>query len=311
MTETGPSSSSIAVAALLVAAAVIASAAVLTRLALEAGATAEAMVLARLTLPVIAVGLLSAARRRTFRLPRISKPDSATASTWGVLWTLIVVLEVLALERLPAAMVVILISLVPAWVLVISRLVWKARITRRQAVAALLALSGTALLVGFPSEALDPLGVALAVVEGVLGAALFLLMDRGSESMPVDLLVLRGTAVSACFAIAAVAVALGLGRAAGFEQIGSDPAAAILAAGLFATYLLFLGIGIRASSAFAAGVAVAVEPVFAVVLGWALLSEALTAPQLMGGVLVVGGVVTTFSRRLGAGAAIPRENPHP
>ena len=68
---------------------------------------------------------------------------------------------------------------------------------------------------------------------------------------------------------------------------------------------LFLGIGIRGSSAFAASVAVALEPVFAALLAWALLSEGFTAPQALGGALVVTGVAITFLGGLRA-EALPR-----
>ncbi len=246
----------------------------LARRAYDFGATPETVAVMRLALPAavfVPWAVFLVLRSRSFR--GLGPRTAALAGTYGLILLAINVFELTALDRIPVAIVILIIALMPLWISIFSWVLWRVPLGKRGLVALVAAFAGTALIVGNPSGRLDLPGVAISVAASVMSAGLYLLLERGLHSPPPQLVLAVGAAVGTVGALALQPHAF----SSEFGN-GTERAALVLGAGLAvsATMLLTL-IGIRNSSAFVAGVAVACEPVFAGILAWLILDETLSS----------------------------------
>lgn len=241
----------------------------------------------RVAVPALAFVLwLAADAVRSRSLPRLDRKLVFFAALYGLLLLVINLFELKALDRIPVALVILIVALVPLWISMASWILWRVPVGRRGVLAVAIAIAGTALVVGAPSGRIDALGIVFSLATSVLAAALYLLLERRLSEPPPQVVIAIG-------AIIASIVAIGVEPQALPDELGSgaERALLVLGAGLGISLTMLLSlIGIRRSSAFVAGVAVACEPIFAGILAWWILDETLSALQLAGGAFVLVGL---------------------
>jgi drug/metabolite transporter (DMT)-like permease len=195
----------------------------------------------------------------------------------------------LAEQETPSSLAALLIASVPLWVIVFRRLAHE-EVPRAAVAGVLLGALGVGLVVaGGLTADVAAWAVAVLLVSGLLtGLGLFLSPRLG---LPADALV--GTAWEMLIAGALLTVVgLALGDAARADALTARSLAALLylvvfgsvvAYGAFVWALGHVDSSLVATYAF-------VNPVVAIVLGWLLLDERLTAAAGAGAALVVAGV---------------------
>jgi len=195
----------------------------------------------------------------------------------------------LALERMDASLLALLLYTYPALVTVAAIVLRRERGTTRRFVALGAALAGTALvLAGAGTGALDPVATLMALGAALTYTVYILVGDRvvaGVPSVGLAALVCAGAATT--FAVAGV--------------VSGDPGVDVSAAGLGWVAAIALVSTVGAILAFFAGLArvgpsaaailSTLEPVVTVALAAAAFGESLSAVQLAGGGLVLAAVV--------------------
>jgi drug/metabolite transporter (DMT)-like permease len=194
------------------------------------------------------------------------------------------------------AMATLLVNTTPLYVGLWAVLVERVRFETRFVMGALLALSGTALLLGLPrgSEA-DVQGAALALTAALCYAGYLLLMRaarRGTDTLP--LLLVSSTSASAT---------LGLAAALRGDALSGFPTrawAAMLGAAVVSQLGGQMGViwSLRYLPATVTSVALLAQPVGTTLLGWWLLGEAITGIEAMGGAAVLTGISLAARSRL-------------
>ncbi len=212
-----------------------------------------------------------------------------------------------ALSRIPVGVALLIEYLAPALVLGWVRFVQKRPVTRAAAVGVVLAVGGLACVVEVWSGlSFDVIGLALALGAACCQVGYFVLSDHGSDGDDtVDPL---GVIAYGLLIGAAVLTALArpwdmrwpvLGGSA--EMNGTQVPAVLLLAWivLIATVAAYLTgvVSIRRLSPQVAGVVACLEAVIATVLAWVLLGEHLSAPQIVGGVVVLAGAFIAQSAK--------------
>ncbi|MFJ5226685.1 EamA family transporter [Streptomyces sp. NPDC088400] len=206
-----------------------------------------------------------------------------------------------AISRIPVGVALLIEYLGPALVLLWVRFVQRRPVTRAAAVGVVLAVGGLACVVEvWTGLRFDPVGVLLALGAAFCQVSYFVLSDQGSDSAdstradPLGVVaygLLVGTVVLTFVARPWRMEWSVLGGAAGMG--GSQVPAALLLGWivLIATVLAYTTgvLAVRRLSPQVAGVVACLEAVVATVLAWVLLREHLSAPQIIGGVVVLIG----------------------
>ncbi|MFF2641005.1 DMT family transporter [Streptomyces niveus] len=207
-----------------------------------------------------------------------------------------------SLSRIPVGVALLVEYLAPALVLLWVRFVRRRPVSRAAAVGVVLAVGGLACVVEvWAGLSFDVIGLLLALGAACCQVGYFLLSDQGGDpadpAEAVDPLgviaygLLIGTLV-----LTVIAQPWGMDFAlltGGVDMGGSDVAAPLLLGWivLVATVLAY-GTGVvsvRRLSPQVAGVVACLEAVIATVLAWVLLGEHLSAPQFLGGFVVLVG----------------------
>lgn len=211
-----------------------------------------------------------------------------------------------ALSRIPVGVALLVEYLAPALVLGWVRFVQRRPVTRAAAVGVVLAVGGLACVVEVWSGlSFDALGLLLALGAACCQVGYFVLSDQGTgagDEAPDPLGVIAYGLLVGAAVLTAVAspwnmdwsVLTGTARMNGT----SVPAVLLLAwIVLVATVLAYITgvLSVRRLSPQVAGVVACLEAVIATVLAWVLLGEHLSAPQLIGGVVVLVGAFTAQS----------------
>ncbi|MCC6223628.1 MAG: EamA family transporter [Thermoleophilia bacterium] len=199
--------------------------------------------------------------------------------------------------RAPIGLVTLAFYVYPLLVTVAAALLFGEALGRVRAVAVGAGLGGIALIVGLPQD-VSLTGVVLGLVGGVSVAVVVLasrqlMVGHGLAPLWLSALTFTGPALALAGAVAVVPPEAPPAAAAW----GWAVAAAVISASL--AVMLFYS-GMRRVGASSAAILANGEPLTAVVLGWAVLGEALTVIQLMGGALIVAAVVV-FAREPGGG----------
>ncbi|MFI2286740.1 EamA family transporter [Streptomyces niveus] len=207
-----------------------------------------------------------------------------------------------SLSRIPVGVALLVEYLAPALVLLWVRFVRRRPVSRAAAVGVVLAVGGLACVVEvWAGLSFDVIGLLLALGAACCQVGYFLLSDQGGDPAdPADAVdplgviaygLLIGTLV-----LTVIARPWGMDFAlltGGVDMGGSDIAAPLLLGWivLVATVLAY-GTGVvsvRRLSPQVAGVVACLEAVIATVLAWVLLGEHLSAPQILGGFVVLVG----------------------
>jgi drug/metabolite transporter (DMT)-like permease len=197
-------------------------------------------------------------------------------------------------QRIPSGVAALLIASIPLWVAVLDRLVFGKRLSGRAVLGLALGFAGVALLVDpWGGGPIDTVGALVAVLSAACWAA-GSLYARGAP-LP------KGPILSAGLASLAGGVLLLVGSALRGELSGLDPSA-ISGESIFGVvYLIVVGslVGLTAyvwllkvAPISLVATYAYVNPVVAVLIGWALLDESFTLTMLLAGALIVTAVVT-------------------
>lgn len=188
------------------------------------------------------------------------------------------------------ATAILLEYMAPVLVLAVSSLAAPRGIGWRLPVAVALSVSGCALVVGALSGrlAVSFQGLAWGLASAVFFAAYTVMGRWGASRYTPWTLLAYGLAAAAAFWLVV------LGPAPVFHALSDGPtAAAVVYIALASTILPFGAFlaALRLIPATEASVAATLEPVIAAVGAWVLLGERLDVWQILGGVLVLGGIV--------------------
>ncbi|MEV7205442.1 MULTISPECIES: DMT family transporter [Streptomyces] len=221
-----------------------------------------------------------------------------------------------AISRIPVGVALLVEYLAPALVLGWVRFVQRRPVTRAAALGVVLAVGGLACVVEVWSGlGFDALGLLLALGAACCQVGYFVLSDQGSDAGdeapdPLGVIaygLLVGAAVLTFVARPWSMDWSVLGGTASMD--GTSVAAALLLAWivLIATVLAYVTgiVAVRRLSPQVAGVVACLEAVIATVLAWVLLGEHLSAPQIVGGVVVLAGALIAQSSTPSKGSAAP------
>ncbi|MEU3985629.1 EamA family transporter [Streptomyces sp. NPDC026672] len=221
-----------------------------------------------------------------------------------------------AISRIPVGVALLVEYLAPALVLGWVRFVQRRPVTRAAALGVVLAAGGLACVVEVWSGlGFDALGLLLALCAACCQVGYFVLSDQGSEAgaeAPDPLGVIAYGLLVGALVLTAVArpwtmdwsVLSGTASMNG----ASVPAVALLAwIVLVATVVAYVTgvVSVRRLSPQVAGVVACLEAVVATVLAWVLLGEHLSAPQVVGGAVVLAGAFIAQSSTPAKGSAAP------
>ena len=214
-------------------------------------------------------------------------------------------------QTVPSGITALLIATVPLWIAVIGGLALRERTTWREVLGVVVGFGGVALLVGpVGGEGFDPLGIGAILLASVSWAAGSLYARRAD--LPARPLV--GIAME----MIAGGVILGIVGVARGEATGLDPTSFSLSSWLGLAFLVTFG-SLVGFAAYAWLLRVArtslvstyayVNPVIAVLLGWAIASEEVTLRTLVAGLVIVAAVALIVSARTGEGEPEPAGEP--
>ena len=201
--------------------------------------------------------------------------------------------DFLGLQYITAALERLLLFIHPTFVLMLSALLFKRRITRRDVMAVVLSYLGIALVFG-QDVATQPGNVVLGSIWVLLSALFYAAYLIGSGRLVGRVGSLRFACYAGLVSCAAVVVHYLLTRDAAL--IFTQPAPVYWLALLMAAVSTVLPIvltseGIRRIGASHASIIASVGPIATIFLGFAFLDEPITAIQLAGAGLVMAGVL--------------------
>ncbi|MFI6934374.1 EamA family transporter [Streptomyces sp. NPDC050287] len=221
-----------------------------------------------------------------------------------------------AISRIPVGVALLVEYLAPALVLGWVRLVQRRPVTRAAALGVVLAVGGLACVVEVWSGlSFDVLGLLLALGAACCQVGYFVLSDQGSDSGdqapdPLGVIAYGLLVGAAVLTVVARPWNLDWSLLAHTADMDGTPVAAGLLLGwivLVATVLAYVTgvLAVRRLSPQVAGVVACLEAVLATVLAWILLGEHLSAPQIIGGAVVLAGAFIAQSSAPARGSAEP------
>jgi drug/metabolite transporter (DMT)-like permease len=201
---------------------------------------------------------------------------------------LITYLSLHALEYIPVGPLAFLFYTYPAWVALLAAIRKTERLTPLRIVALTLALAGVTIMIGAPTEKLNPIGVSLALVSALLYSAYLPALEHAQEGIPsviATFLLIVGAATT--FLIASILM--------GEFFLTADVAvwSEILALALVSTVIAFLTLikGLAVLGPVRTAIVATVEPFFTATLGILVLRNQLSAATLIGGILIAVAVL--------------------
>ncbi|MFG3662156.1 DMT family transporter [Streptomyces sp. NPDC047706] len=221
-----------------------------------------------------------------------------------------------AISRIPVGVALLVEYLAPALVLGWVRFVQRRPVSRAAALGVVLAVGGLACVVEvWAGLGFDALGLLLALGAACCQVGYFVLSDQGSDSgtdAPDPLGVIAYGLLIGAAVLTVVARPWGMDwsvlRGAAHMDGTAVPAAALLAwIVLIATVVAYVTgvLSVRRLSPQVAGVVACLEAVIATVLAWVLLGEHLSAPQIVGGAVVLAGAFIAQSSTPAKGSPEP------
>ena len=201
---------------------------------------------------------------------------------------LITYLSLHALEYIPVGPLAFLFYTYPAWVALLAALRKTERLTSVRVIALTLALAGVTIMVGAPTEKLNPIGVMLALGSALLYSVYLPTLEHVQAGIPavIATLLLIGGA-----AIAFVMAALLTGEL--FIPAGIAVWSEILVLAVVSTVIAFLTLikGLAVLGPVRTSIVATVEPFFTATLGVLVLGNQLSTTTLLGGILIAGAVL--------------------
>ncbi|MEU5098125.1 EamA family transporter [Streptomyces sp. NPDC020996] len=221
-----------------------------------------------------------------------------------------------SISRIPVGVALLVEYLAPALVLGWVRFVQRRPVTRAAALGVVLAVGGLACVVEVWSGlSFDALGLVLALGAACCQVGYFVLSDQGSDAGddapdPLGVIAYGLLTGAAVLTVVARPWDMDWSVLAGTADMNGTPVAAGLLLAwivLVATVLAYVTgvLSVRRLSPQVAGVVACLEAVIATVLAWVLLGEHLSAPQIVGGAVVLVGAFIAQSSAPARGSAEP------
>ena len=258
---------------------------VATRLASFEGITGVALVFYRVLLMLALVVPLAALARLNLR---VAPGERGTMLVLGASTVALGIAYLSSVTFIPVTIAVVIFYTFPALIVLASPLVERRRLDGALLGVAALALTGVVLVVGPAFEGLDPRGLALAGLASLATAVQFFAAARA-----------RGTSVAAkvfwihLFVLPATAlVGLATQSFVPPKVLLLAPVAVAFTIGGYVLGFVLQIAALARSSAVVAGIAYCAEPVVAALTSALVLDERLTGIQVLGGILVLGAIVT-------------------
>ena len=201
---------------------------------------------------------------------------------------LITYLSLHALEYIPVGPLAFLFYTYPAWVALLAAIRRTERLTVIRVIALVIALAGVTIMVGAPTEKLNPIGVVLALAAALLYSAYLPTLEQVQKTIPAmasSFLLVVGAAV-AFLATAMIAGQL-------FLPVGKEVWANIFLLAFVSTVIAFSFLikGLSVLGPVRTAIIATVEPFFTAILGVIVLSNEPRISTLVGGILIAGAVL--------------------
>jgi drug/metabolite transporter (DMT)-like permease len=206
----------------------------------------------------------------------------------GVGQALITYLSLHALEYIPVGPLAFLFYTYPAWVAMVAAIRRTERLTPIRVSALVLALAGVTVMVGMPTEKLNPIGVILALASALLYSGYLPALAHLQEGIPALLatfLLIAGAAISFVFAA--------LFSRDLIVPTGAAVWSNILLLALVSTVIAFSTLikGLAVLGPVRTAIIATVEPFFTAILGAVVLGSQLGISTLIGGILIASAVL--------------------
>ena len=201
---------------------------------------------------------------------------------------LITYLSLHALEYIPVGPLAFLFYTYPAWVAILGALRKTERLSAIRVIALTLALAGVTVMVGAPTEKLNPIGVLLALGSALLYSAYLPALENVQAGIP--------SAIATFLLIGGAAIAFVLAASLTgelFIPAGLVVWSEILVLAIVSTVLAFLTLikGLAVLGPVRTAIVATVEPFFTSTLGVLVLGNRLSATTLVGGILIAAAVL--------------------
>jgi drug/metabolite transporter (DMT)-like permease len=283
-------------------------------LALQAGVEPTRLTALRCT--GAAVGLLAVLAVTAPGRLRLTLRDVPFLAVFGVVGVALTqYLYYVAIGRLPVGIALVFEMTAPVLIALYVRLVRKEPVRRRLWTALLLSLSGLVFVaqVWQGGGSLDPLGVAAALTAAACLATYYLMGERGAAGRdPVALTCWSFVAAALFWAVAAPWWRFDAGVLA--ERVPVELGDLSVPLWVLVAWIVVLGAmvpfwlslaALRHLSPTTAGLVATIEPVFASIIAWTWLGQVLTGWQVLGGVVVLGGIGLAQTARRSTPDALP------
>jgi drug/metabolite transporter (DMT)-like permease len=211
-----------------------------------------------------------------------------------------------AISRIPVGVALLIEYLAPALVLGWVRFVQRRPVTRAAAVGVVLAVAGLACVVEvWAGVGFDAIGLLLALAAACCQVGYFVLSDQGGDgddaADPLGVIAYGLLIGAAVLTLVARPWGMDFSLLGVSADMGGTQVPAALLLGwivLIATVLAYVTgvISVRKLSPQVAGVVACLEAVIATALAWVLLREHLSAPQILGGAVVLVGAFIAQSQ---------------
>jgi drug/metabolite transporter (DMT)-like permease len=258
---------------------------VLTVLVTSAGVPLLTAMAWRYLLGAILIGAVAQLGRiRSVPTPRVIQ----LLTIGGCGQALITYLSLHALEYIPVGPLAFLFYTYPAWVALLGALRKTERLTTVRVIALTLALAGVTVMVGAPTEKLNPIGVLLALASALLYSAYLPALAHVQAGIPA---VIATFLLIVGAAIAFLVAALLSGEL--FVPAGVAVWSEIFVLALVSTVIAFLTLikGLAVLGPVRTAIVATVEPFFTATLGILVLGNPLSTTTLLGGILIAGAVL--------------------
>lgn len=225
---------------------------------------------------------------------------------------LITYLSLHALQYIPVGPLAFLFYTYPAWVAILAAIRRTEPLNVARIIALVLALTGVTIMVGAPTERLNPVGVTLALTSALLYSAYLPALEQVQQGIPA-VIATFGLVIGAAIAFVVAAI---VGDEL-FLPTGKEVWANIFLLAFASTVIAFsfLIAGLAVLGPVRTAIIATVEPFFTALLGAVVLGNAFHSSTFAGGVLIAAAVLTIewssgkgeFRSRLpGVGGARPR-----
>jgi len=256
----------------------------LARLAYEGGSDPATAALFRFALG--AAVLYPTYRLRRGRLV-LSRRLALIGLGIGLVYAVESIAYLFAVRLIPVSITVLVFFTFPVLVALLVRLVDKVPVTPVKTVSLVAAFAGIALTTGAAPQALDPLGIGLALLAAA-GTAVFIVLG-GKLTREV------GSIGFALIAFAVAAIVFGawiiVAGALNLPETTLGWVGLVGGAASFVVSVLCFFTALKAVETVSATLVANLEPILAIAIAYLVLGEVLTVPQLIGGAIVIGAIL--------------------